>query len=178
MMNYLIGLVALLTLSTPSGGSFYNISFTGLDGSTISTSVYKGKKVVVFAFNGVHPDLGLLSNMDSVQRAGGDSIQVVGIPALDFDSTVSTQRVAQLRDSMGLAMTLGNPVHVGKSTGSAQSALFQWLTSAAQNGHFNRDVEEPGMLFIVSTSGELYGIINNALRQQLLSQVLLKQPGQ
>lgn len=159
-MKYMIVFFALLTMSSRFSGSFFDLSFTGLDGKTVATSVLKGKKVIVFAFNGVHPDWRMLKSMDSIQRANADSVTVLAFPGLEFDSSASTQRVTSIRDSLRLQLLIAQPSRVTKASGTGQIPLFQWLTSVQGNGHFNRDVEEEGMLFVVSSGGTLYSIIN------------------
>src|SRR5258707_11085064 len=113
-MRSIIGLLASITMAFSFGGNFFTLSYTALNGSTVNPSAYTGKKVIVFAFNGSHPDIAMLHILDSLQRAKGDSIQVLGFPALEWDSAVTVQKLTHLRDSMGLTIALAQPARVQK----------------------------------------------------------------
>jgi|GEM_PF-3863112 len=169
--------ILLFSIAGWWGTSIYDVSFTQLDGTTLNMGAFRGKKLVIFAFNGRNPSRGLLQRLDSVQRANADSVVLIGVPALDLDSTAQAPSLDHLKDSLGLVMYIGHPSYVRKSSGAAQIPLFQWLTSVGQNTHFDRDVEEEGMLFFVNTSGELYAIINNGLSRALLPEILKKGNG-
>ncbi len=171
-MKMLTGLLLFMTLPAGYAGNFFTLSFTKLDGTTVSTSDYTGKKVIVFAFNGAHPDLNLLIAMDSIQRAYPDSLQVLAFPALELDSSANSQTVGNLVDSLGLQLVVGSPALVKISSGAGQIPLFTWLTSVQGNGHFDRDMEEEGMLFIVNNTGNLYSILNRGLYRAILPSVL------
>jgi glutathione peroxidase-family protein len=154
------------------GASFYNLSYTRLDGTSISLSTYQGKKVIVFPFNGIAPDISMLRYMDSVFRVHQDSVVVLAVPGLEFDSTANSDVLSNLHDSLGLQFTMAQPVKVEKGSGAGQAPLFQWLTTMTINGHFNRDVEAPGQLFVISKKGTLYSVINSTLYRSVLGGVI------
>lgn len=175
-MKAILGIL-FLAGATWLGTSIYDLSFTRLDGTTVNMGDFRGKKLIVFAFNSRKPDKGLLQRLDSVQRRISDSVVLIAIPALDLDSTSDLPSLTHLKDSLGLVLNIGQPTYVRKASGASQMPLFQWLTSVSQNTHFDRDVEEEGMLFFVNTKGELYSIINNGLSQALLPEILQKGNG-
>jgi glutathione peroxidase-family protein len=171
-MKLLFSLLLFALFPVRNAGNFFTLSFTRLDGTVVSTSAYQGKRVIVFAFNGAHPNISILHAMDSIQKANPDSLMVLAFPALEFDSSANVQTVTSVRDSMGLSLIIGQPCSVTKASGSAQIPLFQWLTSIQGNGHFSRDVEEEGMMFIVGKRGTLYSVINAGLYTAILPKVL------
>lgn len=154
------------------GGNFYSFSFSRLDGTTTSTSAYQGKKVIIYVFNGGNPNRATLLAMDSIQRANVDSVVVLAFPALDFDSSANSGSLKKLSDSLGLSMVMAQPCRVKRSAAGAQQPLFRWLTTTSANTRFGRDVEDDGMLFVISKQGSLYGVINGGLYSAVLPQVL------
>ena len=158
-MKLIFSLFLILSLSKVVGQGFYGFSYTALNGSTTSTSAFAGKRVIIFAFAGGHPDTSMLRYMDSVYIQRQDSIAVIAFPALDLDSTVTTSGLTNLWASMHLHMNVAQPVAVQKSSGTNQIPLFQWLTTMDQNTHFGRDVESDGQLFVISKKGSLYAVI-------------------
>jgi glutathione peroxidase-family protein len=164
-------LTVLIASANAFGGNFYGFSFTRLDGSTVSTSSYQGKKVIIYVFNGGHPNRETLLAMDSIQRANADSVVVLAFPALDFDSTAKSGSLKKLSDSLGLSLVIAQPCRA-KRGAAAQHPLFSWLTTVSANTHFGRDVEDDGMLFVISKQGSLYGVINGGMYQAVLPQVL------
>jgi glutathione peroxidase-family protein len=164
-------LTVLIASANAFGGNFYSLSFTRLDGTTVSTSGYKGKKVIIYVFNGGHPNLGTLLAMDSIQRSNVDSVVVLAFPALDFDSSVKSRSLKALSDSLGLSLVMAQPCRA-KRAAAAQHPLFSWLTTISANSHFGRDVEDDGMLFVISKQGSLYAVINGGMYPAVLPQVL------
>jgi glutathione peroxidase-family protein len=159
-------------LFLPAGGSFYSLSCTRLDGSMIALSSLQGKKVLLFAFNGSNPNWGMLRAIDSIQKLHADSMSVIAFPALDFDSAVNTIYLGKMHDSLGLHLTFAQPGFVKRKAGQRQLVLFQWLTSMTGNGHFNRDVEKEGQIFVVDGKGTLYSIIEEQTYRWALPKIL------
>ena len=44
------------------------------------------------------------------------------------------------------------------SSGEQQSELFQWLTQAEKNGHFEEEVKGAGEMYFINEQGDLYGV--------------------
>lgn len=151
-------LVFVLVSIVYGPNSLYDIHFTSLGGTDINMSSFSGKKVVVIAFNGAHPYLGLLRYLDSLQTKA-TNISVIGIPAMEFDSTTNERSLIGLRDSMHLSIILSPPAYLKKAAGINQHPLAKWLTNTTQNKHFGRDVEEDSQLFIINETGVLYGLL-------------------
>src|SRR5437016_2445425 len=97
-MKPLYFLITFFLLSFITVSSVYDISVTSLDGTTINLSSYRGKKILVYEFDGSSPDSSQLRYLDSLQRI--DSLQVIAIPATDFGSSASLQDLNNLKDSL------------------------------------------------------------------------------
>jgi glutathione peroxidase len=155
--------------------SIYNIRINTIDGNSISLAAYEGKKIIVTEFDALNPDLAELQYLDSLQSAD-TSIVLIAVPANDFSGTNSIESLQSLRNSLNLRMIITLPSGVKKVNGDNQNALFKWLTKAGNNDHFDEDVEEPGLIFIISTNGILYSqlkkatpheVIENSINQQI-----------
>ena len=177
-MKLYFAILLFFLAHTFPGDGFYNLSFTRLDGTTVNFSSLQGKKLILFGFNAAQPDWNALQSIDSLRLLRPDSIVVIGFPALDFDTavTVDTAYLGKVHDSLGLQLMLAEPGSVHRSAGQGQLSVFQWLTAMARNGHFNRDVEADGQLFIISSKGTLYGVIEKRCIKTVIKQVLSREP--
>lgn len=164
-----------MTLCSPDTSSFYSLSISRPDGSQLSMAAFAGRKVMVLTFDASNPDRAMLLMADSLQKADSSAI-VVGVPAADFTGYASDSTLTLLHDSLGVSYPFTHAVLVTRTNGANQQGLFKWLTDVTLNQHFDRDVEAPGQLFLVSEQGVLYGIftkdtsstdILNALNQSI-----------
>ena len=176
-MKLLMIAILFPLIFVPPGSGFYSLSCTRLDGSSMALSSLQGKKVLLFAFNGSNPNWGMLKAVDSIQKLHADSMAVIAFPALDFDSAVNATYLGKIHDSLGLGLTFAQPGFVKRQAGQQQLALFQWLTSMTGNGHFNRDVEKEGQIFIVNGKGTLYSIIEEQTYRWALLRILSRKDG-
>jgi glutathione peroxidase len=178
-MRSIIILSGILFLTLPAGDSFYNLSVTAITGTAVSVAGFQGKRVLVVPFNGAQVDWGMLEKLDSLQKQHSDSLAVLAVPALDFDTSVNSASLAHIHDSLGLGLILIQPGYVKKAAGASQLPVFQWLTNNSRNTHFNRDVEADGQVFVISPKGTLYSIIEKPVCSRWLPYVLsLTAPGE
>ncbi|HTN08697.1 hypothetical protein [Agriterribacter sp.] len=142
--------------------SFYNISFESLEGNTISMSSFKGQRVLVFITDGTNPDIRHLSITDSIIKADQVITKVIIIPAIDLSAdknVFSSNKLITLFSALEKkGVIVSKPGKVKKESKTDQHVLLQWLTDLSANGHFNRDVEKDGQVFMISENGVLYGI--------------------
>lgn len=152
--------VFLLCLSILSGthallNNFYQLSFDALDGTAVNTSTYQDKKVVIAVIGANDSGQALVRFLDSIQTAQ-TNLQVIAVPTGDFGSSVNEQNLVTLKQNTSIVLT--KPLSVKKSNLSLQHPLFQWLTQATKNSHFDLDVSAEGQLFIVNDEGALYAV--------------------
>lgn len=143
------------------GSSLYKISFESFNSSTIDMSFFKGKRLVIVAFDSKRPNAEYLTFIDSVVKSCSASTAVIVVPATDLseDGTdSSTGSESFLSRLLKRDIIVSKAMPVKKSSGSLQHPLFKWLTSVGENGHFDRDVEQDGQLFIINEQGVLYGV--------------------
>lgn len=167
-MKLLFLCLSIIFLSAVTS-SFYDIKFEALDGTIIKTSSYKGKKVVIALLSANASGLGMVTYLDSIQKAN-KSVQVIIIPTGDFDGSVSAQDLKSLKKNISLLVT--KPLKVKKSNGNLQHPLFVWLTQVKENKHFDMDVQSEGQLFIVSERGTLYSVLPKDTPRNIISKVI------
>jgi hypothetical protein len=145
-----------------SDNSLYDISFESLKGDVINMATYKGQRVLVFVTDGANPDIKHLAITDSVMKVDQTITKIIIIPAIDLgDSTktLSPDKLTTLFSNLERKdIIVSKPVRVKKESKTEQNPLLQWLTDPQKNGHFDRNVEEDGVVFMINENGLLYGI--------------------
>ena len=169
-MKFIIFFFAIFFFSFIEDSSVYDVTVTNLDGSSIILSTYKGKKMLIYEFDGSNPDSSQLKYLDSLQRI--DSLHVIAVPATDFGPSVTTASLSTLRDSLQLSYPLSQPATVQKITGTSQIPLFHWLTNVSENTHFDDEVDQPGKMYLISEQGILYAVLGAATSKDIIGQVV------
>lgn len=161
----------MLLAFAPASG-IYDISVPTLNGTTLNMNALSGKKIVVVEFDAATYDKAQLLTLDSLQR-GNVNIQVIAVPAKDF-SEVSVQSVQTLVTSLNVLFVVTQPGYVKKSAGSNQHPIFQWLTHASANTHFDNDADQPGQIYIISEKGEVYAVLRSGTNNSLLKRLVMQ----
>ncbi|MEI9942914.1 MAG: hypothetical protein WDN26_01715 [Chitinophagaceae bacterium] len=162
-------LLFLITVMLSAGLSgFYDISFETLEGATVQTSAYKGKKIVIAVISASQESLPLIHYLDSLQRTT-DSIKVIAVPTGDFGGNVNLADLSNLKANLGIVITKPLSVKI-ESTG--QHPLFAWLTDMQQNKHFNMDVAGEGQVFIISAQGTLYSVLPKSTPTRIITRIV------
>ena len=113
---------------------FPNFVLKTLDGATLETSAYKGKKIILL---NVASECGYTPQYADWQKfyeANKESAVVIGFPCNDFGGQEpgAPGEIQQFcQKNYGVSFPIAEKVSV---TGENQSAVFQWLTSPALNG--------------------------------------------
>ena len=152
----------------------YDINIRAIDGTTISMSAYKGKKIVVSSVSPDNMQNGQLAFLDSLQ-VSNPSVIVIAVPATDFRGIDDSLKIEAFKKNSPLHIIVAAAGGVKKSNGIKQNGLLQWLTNSSQNTHFDADVTTDVQLYIISESGVLYGVLEKGTPPSLINQ-LLKQP--
>jgi glutathione peroxidase-family protein len=167
-MKLLFLYLSMLLISMRAINSFYDLSFQSLDGSVIKTSSYQGKKVVIGVVSANAAGIRLVKYLDSVQKAD-PSMLAIAIPTGDFDGSVKTQDLRELKKN--ISILISQPLNVRKAN-SSQHPLFSWLTKSSENSHFNIDVLGEGQLFFVSGKGTLYSVLPSGVPEKIISKAI------
>src|SRR5260221_9253247 len=148
----------LVVMVNSPATSVYDIAIQPLNGTMLSLSTFKGKKIVVIEFDANNYDKAQLLMLDSFQRSNAQ-IRVIAVPAKDFSPSTNSQRIVNLSRSLNLSFIMTQPALIKKASGSNQEALFRWLTHSSNNNHFDGDVDQPGQIYLINEKGILYGVL-------------------
>jgi glutathione peroxidase len=164
-MKLLFFCLSLFVGSAHFFGDFYQFTFKTLDGDTVSTSSYQGKKVVIAVVGANAYGRAVVRFLDSVQTAHPNNLQVIAVPTGDFGSSTAAQDLSTLKQNTSIVIT--RPIGVKQSLDSVRHPLFRWLTQASENGHFSidMDAEEEGHMFVISEEGKLVAVCSRPTRK-------------
>lgn len=168
-MKHFLLILYLNTVSVAVTNSFYDLQFESLNGTTIKTSAYQGKKVVVAVVSAHANSISLVRYLDSVQKAN-TGVQVIAIPTGDFRGSVNMQDLKDLKKSLAIILT--KPLRVKKNNAALQHPLFKWLTKATENKHFDMDVQDEGQVFVISERGTLYSVLPKNAPMAVIGKVI------
>lgn len=155
-MKTMMILYGFFSFALTGGSNFYNQRLQTIDGNTINTSIYQGKRVVIVVINATTPNVTQLQYLDSIENSNA-LIKVIAIPTEDFGAAANIPTLNNLQKTTGFTVT--TPLKVKKNGSQAQSPLFSWLTNSVQNTHFDNDADGEGQLFIVSEKGTLFAVL-------------------
>lgn len=167
----ILTLIAFFAFLSFAGLDFYAIRFPDYNGTQINMSNFRSKKIIITAFNGKSPDISFLKYLNQLQSKY-PSVQVIAIPATDFAGLENITELGKLKDSEKLRIIIGKPSLVQQKNTKQQHPLFQWLTKKEQNNHFNIDVESTEQLYLVSTKGTLYAVLDKMTTSDVLEKTL------
>ena len=175
-MKTIIVSIALFILNF-NQSKLYEISFELQDGSIFQMSSLFGKKVMVVICDSDFPDLKQLSFTDSAARLDKHLYSIIIVPATDLSKTDSSSGKMdnKFKDINNNNYIISKPMPGKKDTGGYQHPLLKWLTNVNENGHFDRDVESEGQIFLVDDKGILFGVHPGLTKVSVISVVLSQQ---
>lgn len=150
-------------------GNFYQFTLPAADDTIINTSDYEGKKVLIAVVGANSSGDTLVHFLDSVQASRTD-LQVIAVPTGDFGSSTLADSLTALMQNTAIVFT--KPVGVIPNSDAQQHPLFRWLTQAAENGHFNAEVEGEGQMYIVGPQGSLVAVCSKYTERPVLLSLL------
>lgn len=173
MKVFLLFTICRLLSSPPD--SLYAISFEAFNGNTVSMSAFKGRSVVIIVLDSKRPGIKYLTTVDSLVKKSLSSATVLLVPAADLH-TDSTKDADEIKNSeqmlSGKKIMITKEMNVKKKSGEKQHPLFQWLTNAKLNGHFDNDVVSDGQMYIINEKGILFGVHEVPVSDKIISQVV------
>jgi glutathione peroxidase len=156
-------------------GSIYDFTMTAIDGSKISLSEYKGKKVLIV---NTASECGFTPQYESLQKlheTHGDQLVILGFPANNFGQQEpgSDLEIAKFcKANYGVTFQMFSKISV---KGDDMDPLYQWLSDKDKNGWND---QAPGWNFckyLINEKGELvkfYASAIDPMSDELLADVL------
>ncbi|THU30763.1 hypothetical protein FAM09_29630 [Niastella caeni] len=140
---------------------FYSLSFKDSQNNSVSLQSFSGKKIVIAVFDAAHPNEEFLKKLDTLYRNNSSTLQVIAVPLLDFGKAISNDRLTALYNRLQLVFIISQPGNGKKVSGGEQQSILQWVTNKSANKHFDNDVEEPGQLFVIDETGNLFAVMKS-----------------
>lgn len=140
---------------------FYSLSFKDLGNNQVSMRSYSGKKVVIAVFDAAKPNEEFLKKLDTLYRNNSSTLQVIAVPVKDFDNVAGNEQLTNLYNHLQLGFVISMAGNGKKTSGSGQHGILHWVTNKSANKHFDIDVEEPGQLFVIDETGNLFAVIKS-----------------
>ncbi|MBX3258061.1 MAG: hypothetical protein KF862_28270 [Chitinophagaceae bacterium] len=161
-------------LSSPPD-SLYEINFEAYNGNMVSMSSFKGKSIVIVVLNNKQPGIKYLISVDSLAKKSLSSTVIILVPAADLgaDNAKLSKEIGSSADRLSAKkIVIAKEMSVTKKTGEQQHPLFQWLTHAKLNGHFDNDIKGDGQMYMISDKGVLFGVHEVQLSNKTVSRVI------
>ncbi len=150
-------MLKLLLLSMLFVSSIYNISYTNIDGNTVSLNAYQGKKILLVNIATGSNKVGQLAQLQQLQLQYQDSLVVIAFPSNSFNHEPQTN--AQIKqfchDNYNNTFLLGQKIAV---TGSGIHPLYNWLASSSENGVMPVPISTDFQKILISGEGALIGV--------------------
>jgi glutathione peroxidase len=115
--------------------SFYTLSATANNNTTVDFSQFKGKTVMIVNTASDCGYTAQFAELETLYKQHKDSLVILGFPANDFkgQEKKNDEEIAQFcKVNYGVTFSLMKKSQVVK--GNEQNAVYQWLTNPAQNG--------------------------------------------
>jgi len=136
---------------------------------------YPRMKIIIATLDASNLNPTYMLSLDTFYRKVMSSAVVIAIPVNDFGIPVDTSYLVRLIDSLHISYPV-TMISKGKR-GVGQHPLMTWVTTNSIKNHFNINLQQPGQVFIISTTGVLYGELPPyvPLNGQLISDGLSKE---
>jgi glutathione peroxidase len=142
--------------------SIYTLSFAGADGASHSFSGFEGKKILVVNIATNSSRVGQLAGLQQLQQQYGDSLVIIAFPSNSFGSETRTsaevKQFCQSNYNAGFLIASTTPV-----TGAGAHPVFNWLSSAIENGAANTAIIGDFQKFLIDKEGNLVGIYSPSI---------------
>lgn len=151
--------------------TIYEYEIATADGSKIPVSGFKGSKLFIAVASPEQLEKGVKRFLDSIQKAY-PKIVVIAVPSSDFGGSRNESIIAEIKSSSQSKIFVASLTAVTKAKGAQQNSLFQWLSNASLNRHFEADVVGDVQFYLVSESGVLYSVLEKGVPPEVITTVL------
>jgi glutathione peroxidase len=150
---------ARLIAQTPT--SFYELSYTDIDGKPVKLSDFKGKYVMVVNVASKCGNTPQYAGLQSLYEKHKDKLVIIGFPCNQFlgqEPGSETEIEEFCTKNYGVTFPLASKVDV---KGKDQHPIYTWLTSKSLNGVNDASVGWNFHKFIIGKNGEWLASIGN-----------------
>jgi len=165
-LNFLLAFVLSVTAINCLGGpekpksaqstkSIYDYSFKTIDGSTVSFSQFKGKKVLVVNVASKCGFTPQYEDLEKLHRQYKDKLAVLGFPANNFNHQEpgTNEEIANFcKSKYDVTFLMAEKISV---IGDDQNDVYKWLTDKSLNGWNDLAPKWNFYKYLISEKGEL-----------------------
>jgi hypothetical protein len=163
--------------SNTSGNSVFSRILTNTEGSKQSIQSFQGKKiwVIILPDSLKNGDSSLFVKIDSVAAAKYSTVQTIIIPVIGNNNFISDGGVffdPYYKTLRNHHIFFSIPTSTKKKNRVNQTDdMVSWLTNASLNGHFDKEPDESGAMYLIDEKGVLRGMfeMNTILNTQQLN---------
>lgn len=137
--------------------SFFDLSATDINGQLVKLDQYRGKRIMVVntaSECGYTPQYAQLQELYTAYKDKG--FVIIGFPSNDFggqEPGTEKEIAAFCQKNFGVEFPMMAKV---STKGSAQHAVYNWLTSKAQNGVMDTEVKWNFHKYLIDGEGRLH----------------------
>lgn len=141
-------------LENQTTNDFYQLSYTDINGKTVTMSDYKGKYVLIVNVASKCGNTPQYAALQQLQEKHKDNLVIIGFPCNQFlgQEPGSEKEIAEFcTKNYGVTFPLASKIDV---KGKDQHPIFTWLTSKSLNGVQDASVEWNFHKFLVGPDGK------------------------
>lgn len=139
--------------------SIYSLTIHSIDNTPINLSSYQGEKLMFIVLPQNMSDF-VISELDSFITAYGNKVKVIGCFSYESGFADSTKEdIKNYFQTKGMSVILSGGYYTETGSGTNQSPLFQWLSKKTLNGKINTNIKAGSYKFFVSSTGDLYAVM-------------------
>ncbi|MGL6268737.1 MAG: glutathione peroxidase [Chitinophagaceae bacterium] len=153
MLKILMLSAGILFIST-----LYDFKVTGLDGSTIDFSKYKGKKVLIVNTASECGYTPQYADLQKLYESHKSNLVIVGFPANNFggqEPGSNTEIKEFCKKNYGVTFPMAGKVSV---KGDDIHPIFKWLTTKSENGVLDAEIKWNFTKFLLDEKGKLIAV--------------------
>ena len=153
----LILIFTFFYLTTTAQNSMHDFKVKKIDGTEISMSEFKGKKLMlvnVASKCGLTPQYAELEEI--YKKYGGDKFEIIGFPANNFggqEPGTDEEILTFCTSKFGVTFTMMSKISV---KGKDQAPLYKWLTTKEENGVESTGVDWNFQKYLINADGTYY----------------------
>ena len=166
--------IALLALAFAAFASIYDFKVTGLDGSSINLSKYKGKKILIVNTASKCGNTPQYETLEKLYEAHKDKLVIIGFPANNFhQQEPGTNGEIQefCKKNYGVSFPMSEKVSV---KGDDIDPLFKYLVAEAEKMGIQDPIKWNFTKFLVDENGKLIDVIDNRVKGDELTAAVTK----
>ena len=166
--------IALLALTFAAFTSIYDFKVTGLDGSAIHLSQYKGKKILIVNTASKCGNTPQYETLEKLYEGHKDKLVIIGFPANNFheqEPGTNTEIQEFCKKNYGVSFPMSGKVSV---KGDDIDPLFKYLVDEADKMGVKDPIKWNFTKFLVDENGKLLTVIDNKVKGQELTDAVTK----